>query len=144
MTGVPREVHVQVFLHPDEDPPFHIASTDLPIGSDGELTFANDRHPGFHVHFDLQEPTHGYLFPANNNKAEAVWSDLGSGSCPTSQMWNVFRALRVAPDRKTLVVRNANVHPELGKFGYALRVVKDPADWLELDPGGDNQNGPIS
>jgi hypothetical protein len=145
MTGSPppKDVVVKVHLHPSEDPPFHLECADLPTGPDGEYIFANNRHPGFHIHFVLQDPTHGYFFPPNNNKAQAVWSEFGDGACPESQIWDVFRALNVSADRKTLVVRNANTHPELGKFGYTLRVVKGADDWLELDPGGDNQNGPI-
>lgn len=143
MSKEPKDVHVKVTLLPGQKPPFKISSTDLPMGRDSELIFRNHGHPGFRVHFELQEPTHGYLFPPNKTRAEAVWSQMGADACPETQIWDVFRALEVSPDRKTLTVRNGNVHKEeLGKFTYTLRVVRDdPLDWMELDPGGDNQNG---
>ena len=141
---LPRDVLVEVHLHPDRDPPFHLASPHLPTNSDGEFEFKNQGHPGFNINFVLQEPTHGYLWPENKHKKQAVWSEAGGGACPDSEIWDIFRAIRITPDRKTLVVHNGNTQQtELGKFGYTLRVVKDPSDWLELDPGGDNQNGPI-
>lgn len=136
MPGNPKDMHVKVFLTPNATPPFHL---DPP----GPLTFVNNYHPGFHVHFHLQDPTHGYLFPPNNDKDKAVWSELGQGACPQAGVWEVFKPLHVTPNRKTLVVHNANVAPILGEFGYTLRVIDNSGNWLDLDPGGNNQNGPV-
>jgi len=76
-----------------------------------------------------------------------VWSELGAGKCPKPPgKSEVFHAERVLePERTTLVVLNPNPSPAQGAFGYALRVTKDSgANYLDLDPGGLNQNGPTS
>lgn len=139
----PRTATVEVHLHPGEDPPFELKSSDLNKGDNGEFIFKNDHHPGFHVHFDIQEPNHGFLFPRTAKRNDAVWSELGNNGCPGPNVWEVFQPIRVSPNRKKLVVDNPNIDPVLGPFGFVLRVTDDDSDtYWDLDPGGDNQNGP--
>jgi hypothetical protein len=141
-----KDVRVQVHIDPSVPKGFWLASTDLPIGPDGELIFRNDHHPGFHIHFDLKGPASNYLFPPNSQKDEAVYSAMGSlTTCPSSNPANpkdkVFSVISVTPDRRTLIVHNPNEGSVVGEFGYTLRVL-DGTNWKNLDPGGNNMNGP--
>jgi hypothetical protein len=127
----------------------------LPTGPNGELIFRNAGHRGFEVHFHLTDSTGlGYRFPPHSKKHAGVWSQLGAGACPNSEIWEVFHANGVQePGGMILEVLNPNPSvsnppnpPEgQGQFGYTLRVTKDGGTtYLPLDPGGDNQNGPIT
>src|SRR5215208_2587251 len=94
----PKEVHVKVFLHPTSNPKFHFETSDLPLGPDNSLTFENHGHPGFYVHYDLQEPIHGHLFPGDtidDHLDEALFSKAQS-SCPSTKgQWGQFKAKEV-------------------------------------------------
>lgn len=142
----PKDVHVDVILESDNPLKFGIEPSppnSLPTGPNGELIFANANHPGFKVHFHLQDPNGlGYRFPKAADKEEAVWSELGNGACPHAARWEVFTPRSVGPNRMVLTVDNPNPTPAQGPFGYTLRVTKDNgANYLKLDPGGLNQNG---
>jgi hypothetical protein len=150
MAGSPKKVEVEVTLNSDSPVQFRVApvGNSLPTGPQGELIFENDHHPGFHVWFYLKDPNGlGYKFPPNAKKDQAIWSELGSQVCPKAPgKAEVFHAERVVePDRMTLVVLNPNPSPAQGPFGYTLRVTKDGGtNYLDLDPGGLNQNGPTT
>jgi hypothetical protein len=142
----PRDVHVDVILESDNPLQFRVEPSppgSLPTGPNGDLLFSNDHHPGFRVHFHLQDPNGlGYRFPKKQDKDEAVWSQVGSTGCPSSANWDVFKPLDVEPGRMILTVNNPNPSPAQGPFRYTLRVTKDNgASYLALDPGGVNQNG---
>ena len=145
----PREVHVQVVLHPGgPNGDFHFESTDLPIGPGNVLYFKNFGYPGFHVHYDLKEHPE-YLFPEpslfppnppNQHLRQALFAQGQSGCPSTMSNWGQFDALDVKNAGRTLVVWNKNQTPQ--DFGYTLRVTKDRgATYLPLDPCGVNQNG---
>jgi hypothetical protein len=147
----PMEVHVLVFLHPgDPKGDFHFETTDLPMGPNNFLYFRNWGFPGFYIHFDLQEPTLGYLFPESklfppnppNQHLRAALFASSQPGCPTSPSnWGQFDGEKVINNGKTLVVWNKNQTRR--DFGYALQVTKDGgATYLPLDPGGQNKNGP--
>ena len=144
MSGNPKHAVVTVVLNSDNPLDFDIESDDLPKDANGDLVFHNDGHPGFQVEFELDDKLElGYLFPPNNNKQDAVWSKLGTSVCPDSPCHEVFKVQSVRPHRKSLLVLNPNSGKVLGDFGYTLRVTKtDGAPYLDLDPGGVNQNGP--
>lgn len=152
----PRVVFVDVFIDnpdplrfrvlpsPKNDPQLPTnphANPDLP-----EIVFRNQGHPGYRIHFELQGHTHGYFFPEDHN--DAVWSDIGT-DCPTSAVRNVFRAIGVfscchPSQRRVLIVENRNptgAGNGQGKFRYTLRVYNGAVP-LNLDPPGDNTNGP--
>lgn len=140
----PRDVLVEVIIDdPNSDPPkFHFETTDLPMDPDNHLHFKNCGHPGFHIHYHLKNPPNNYFFPRNSKKDKALASQEGLG-CPAqdSGQWDDFKALRVEPDRLTLIVHNKN--SKQAQFGYALSVTNDDgANHLRLDPGGTNSNGP--
>lgn len=142
----PKTVTVDVVLKPNKSPPFELETNDLPVGKDGELIFRNDHFPGFIIHFRLKHPSHGYLFPDSSipdHLDESLYSSPGA-SCPTSKgQWGQFKAQSVEDNGRTLVVRNMNGFKT--KFGYTLRVTDDAgASYLDLDPIGGNENGPIS
>ena len=136
---------VQVTLHSVDPLRFDITSKDLPKDANGDLVFINDNHPGFNVDFQFTDETRlNYLFPPNNQKAEAVWSLRGPSNCPTQKASEVFQPVHVSGDCKTLTVHNSNAGANVGHFGYTLRVTKDGgATFLALDPGGLNKNGPV-
>lgn len=145
MFGTPVDVRVKVFLHPDTDPPFHFESDDLSVGLNNELTFVNNHRHGFRIHYDLQDPTHGFLFPGKtlpDHLNEAVYVKPHAPCPQTKSKWGQFTPERVDNGGKTLVVWNKNESPV--KFGYTLRVINSAGQWLPLDPTGDNQNGPTS
>lgn len=150
----PKPVDVKVFIdNPATDPPqFHFETTHLPMGPNNHLHFQNCGHPGFYVHYHLQDPTHGYVFPEESmyphppgpkdeHLNQALYSAVGT-ACPTSSgQWGQFTALRVENAGRTLVVWNKNESPV--DFGYTLRVTSNGGqNYLPLDPGGTNTNGP--
>lgn len=137
-----KTVTVNVILLNDDPLDFSIQSNDLSTDADGNLIFENKGHPGFMVHFDLDDQTgKGYVFPQNSKKDDAIFSEMGDSGCPTSGQV-VFQPITVRPHRQTLVVHNPNVVPVLGKFRYTLQVgLRGASDYLSLDPGGVNQNG---
>src|SRR3954451_21841159 len=146
MPTKPRDVHVQVFIHPgDPMGDYHFETSDLPMGPNNHLYFHNCDHPGLHVHYDIQPGTN-YVFPdksmTNNWRNEALWATSGT-SCPTSQpnpQWPTFKAEDIENSGTTLVVHNANGQKE--DFWYTLRVTNDGGQhYLPLDPGGTNENG---
>jgi len=149
----PMEVLVQVFLHPGgPQGDFHFETTDLPMGGNNFLYFRNWHFPGFCIHYELQEPTHGYRFPEsslfppnppNQHLRAALYAQPHPG-CPTSAShWGQFAAQSVENSGRTLVVRNKNQTPL--EFGYTLRVTSDGGvTYLPLDPGGLNKNGSAS
>lgn len=136
-------VDVDVYLRPGgEEPPFHLESC-LPKNSDGEFVFNNCGRHGFFINFRLKDPHKtGYLFPRSAQLREALWS-WPRAACPPEnygEQWEEFRAVKVSPDGKALLVRNLN--EKKTKFGYTLRVTKDGGDsYRDLDPIGDNHNG---
>lgn len=141
-----KDVRVKVVLHAPGDPqPFHFESEDLPIGEQNRIYFSNcGKRRGFMIHYDLDDTKRpGYRFPTrqqhgNTYLEQALWA-TETGGCPTGKAtWPVFRAVREERDGGTLVVRNTNL--EVQDFFYTLRVVQG-TDWLDLDPGGSNQNG---
>lgn len=145
----PIEIDVKVIIQdPDADPPkFKLECNDLPKGTkDNDFIFNNDGHPGFILNYILQGDAHGYRFP--DDKDEALYSAKGVG-CPRNKgQWPQFKARDVKSGNKILVVRNLNQSGHQGQFGYTLRVTKTPHDpdtpadqYLELDPGGENNNG---
>jgi hypothetical protein len=142
------EVDIKVFVHPDQEPKFHLECDDLPKKPDdpNHFIFDNDGHPGFLLSYVLQGDAAGYRFPDRDHMDEALYSAKGAG-CPTAKgQWGQFKAKDVTSDNKTLIVRNMNQHGHEGEFGYTLRVTKTPHDadnatYLDLDPGGTNNNG---
>lgn len=145
----PWPVEVDVYLEDVTDPanPKFRLETCLPIdhtGSDQVITFHNRGRPGFEIKFNLFDKTgNGYRFPPQAKRHQALWSRQGAGCPPDNygQQWREFEVVRVIePAQESLVVRNRN--ETITQFGYTLRVTNDDgASYLNLDPGGDNQNG---
>lgn len=145
--AAPKDVHIKVFIDDAKaDPPkFHFISDDLQVGPKNHLTFKNDGHAGFDIHFDLQEPTYGYRFPPQAAAKQAIWSKFGDGECPHLEASEVFTEPRISHDGQSLRVHNRNSEYDTGSFGYTLRVTNDGgSNYLPLDPGGLNQNGNYS
>jgi hypothetical protein len=124
-----------------------------PTGSDplptsnGALVFDNDHHRGFDIDFTFTDATKsGYLWPPTNLMHQAVWSKVGtSDTCPASPDAQVFHATGVDKSCTVLSVNNPNPSPAQGAFQYTLCVTNDcGTSYLPLDPGGVNNNGPIS
>lgn len=141
-----KHVRVKVVLHREGDEKaFHFESDDLPIGKENRIYFSNcGKHKGFMIHFDLDDDLRpGFRFPTrqqhgNDYLEDALWA-AETGGCPDRKSyWPVFRAMREERGGGTLVVRNKNL--EVQDFFYTLRVVRR-TEWLDLDPGGSNQNG---
>ncbi len=141
-----KNVNVKVILDPPgSNPPFHFDSTDLPIDRNNVIYFSNcGKSKGFFIHYTIDDTANpGYRFPTSTNGNDfldqALWA-TDSGPCPTSACkWEaVFKAHNVKDSGKTLVVWNKNEVAQ--DFAYTLRVVKGTS-WLNLDPGGTNQNG---
>lgn len=141
-----KDVHVKVVLHaPGSNPPFHFESSDLPIDKNNVIYFSNcGTSKGFRVHYEIDNTSNaGFLFPTSQNNGndyldKALWV-AQSSSCPTQPCkWGVFEAKDVENGGRTLVVKNKNEVSEA--FFYTLRLTNGTT-WLELDPGGANQNG---
>ncbi len=145
----PKKVKVIVTVNSDVPGDFTIEPSpkgSLPKGTKGELVFKNDHHRGFDVHFDLVDKSGlGYKFPSSDKIKSAVWSELGATSCPQDGKMEVFQPLSIDNNQMTLVVHNPNADPVVGVFYYMLRVTNNGgSSYLDLDPGGDNKNGPVS
>lgn len=136
LSNKPWTIDIDVWLEPKGGQPFYL-ETYLPLKGNGDIIFENHRRDGFIINFNLRDPRNtGYLFP--NDLSEALYSATGSG-CPNSKgQWPQFEAQEVTNGNSTLVVRNRNNGKQI--FGYTLRV-KNGTAWMDLDPGGDNQNG---
>jgi hypothetical protein len=141
----PKNETVKVILEPGKTPPFHLQS---PLLQGGRLVFENDHHPGFDVFFTIDDPDNsGYLFPKNEKKAlSAKEYKEPSDGCPgQGETWSQFSPVVVSADFKTLQVRNLNTIKT--PFGFSLFVTKTPetgGDYWQLDPIGDNKNGPVT
>jgi len=137
----PWTVEVDVHLESDSCPPKFTIESFLK-GDSGRLVFNNSGRPGFNIVFRLHDGTgKGYRFPSPPRLKDAVWSKIGPDCCPQEGAWEVFDPRRVFDDGTALTVYNENPCPAQGDFTYTLRVTADDRDYLELDPGGLNQNG---
>ena len=143
-----KSVSVKVILDPPgSNPPFHFESTDLPIDKNNVIYFSNcGKYKGFLISYTIDDTANrGFRFPThahgNDHLDQALWA-TESGPCPlTACHWDsVFKARSVDAGGQTLVVWNKNAVAQ--NFAYTLRVVNG-ANWLNLDPGGTNQNGGI-
>jgi hypothetical protein len=147
--GNPWQKSVEVTLQSVNPLQYSIAPTGtnpLPT-QNGVLVFNNDHHNGFDIQFTFIDQTNsGYLWPPNNLKGQSVWSTVGTGNpCPGSPNTEVFHAIGVDQSRTVLTVNNPNPSPAQGAFQYTLCVTNDGGNtYLQLDPGGLNNNGPTS
>ncbi len=138
MTSGPRNVTVNVVVDDVETGKYHFETSDLPLGHDNFLTFDNlGGHSGFHIRYTLQG-AEGYAFPTD--LSEALYVRAGSSTdCPTSKSnWGQFQATGTEDGGRTLRVDNKN--NSVSRFAYTLRATNGTR-WLNLDPGGLNQNG---
>lgn len=156
--GKPWEVEVDVYLDdvgppPELKPKFHL-NTCLPIDPYGNIIFYNCGRPGFTIRFNLFDNTNGgagskYAFPnppgppgQPDPSKWALWSTKGSG-CPPNNcnaQWADFQSDHVEQEGQVLVVTDVN--STMALFGYTLRVTNDRGStFVNLDPGGSNQNG---
>jgi hypothetical protein len=137
------DVLVDVYLVSDSPTEFHVESY-LQDAEDQPLNFHNNGHPGFNVTFELHDETgKNYSFARGPNKEDAIWSQLGS-ACPLAGIWDVFdkNSIQVTNNGSRLSVFNGNPHPAQGQFQYTLNVsTTGNPPYLNLDPGGNNQNG---
>jgi hypothetical protein len=151
--GKPWEVEVDVYLQSVGPPAQFELKTCLPVNANDEIVFANKRRPGFNINFNLYDDTNGgggsgYVFPnppklPHQAHKWALWSKEGHGCPPANfgQQWPEFESISVKNQGKTLVVRNLNQNTT--RFGFTLRVTNDNGGtFVDLDPGGDNKNGP--
>lgn len=137
---------IRVILTPDSSWPDGIKKEfKSNLANGDQLTFKNNKHPGFIVNFIIDDPQNtGYLFPADKKKA--LWvkkTTAGSNDCVTQPAyWDGFEATGVSPDFKTLTVSNPNHDVQL--FVFTLRFTKNPqsGNCIDWDPGGSDQNGP--
>lgn len=139
-----KDVTVKVVLHPAGDPDvFHFETTDLPMCPGNFLIFRNClKGNHFRISYKLDNSARpGFLFPTGQGQQhllDALWVH-DSTSCPTRACtWDEFKAHKVKDEGLTLVVKNKN--DDVTNFAYTLRVTNG-SEWLELDPGGGNQNG---
>lgn len=133
-----KEEHVEVVLLRTNPLEFRLKSS---LIKKGMLRFRNQNHPGFDLHFDLvDQAASGYRFPLN--PAQALASRMISDSCavcpPSNELWSEFEAYE--SNGTTLKVYNENRTETV--FGFTLFLEKAGAPTLELDPIGDDQNGP--
>jgi len=133
-----KDVYVTVKVTDVAAEKFEFESSDLPVGPDNHLTFDDGKDfSGFNIFYTL-EGADGYKFPKDDLN-EALYVKGGSSTyCPQSKsQWGQFQAVDVLDDGRTLKVWNKN--DAKAKFAYMMRAKKG-SDWLELDPGGTNNN----
>ena len=135
----PWECEVDVYLQPEGSNPLFYVETCLEMDGDDRIIFRNRRRPGFIIKFRLHDELRaGYRFP--EDPRQAVWSHVGH-DCPEEAVWGVFRPFAVEDGGLTLKVYNENPKPRIGHFQYTLRVRNGAGVFVDLDPGGTNQNG---
>ena len=149
LPGLPKNVQIQVTLNSETPGDFTIEPVPpnaLPRAANGDLIFRNDGHSGFSLFFNLIDKTgFNYAFPPEHLKHDAVWSELHATHCPAEGKTDIFTAKLVTNKSMTLKVRNENIDTSVGDFRYMLRVTKDGGkNYHPLDPGGKNENGPIT
>jgi hypothetical protein len=150
----PWDCEIDVYLTSVGPPAVFQIESPLPVDEYGNIIFCNNGRPGFMIHFRLYDQTNdgngsGYVFPnppapPNQVMQWAMWSSEGEG-CPEPGcgQWSEFTTVNVKDDGTTLVVQNTNSSQTF--FGYTLRVTNDNgASFVNLDPGGNNQNGSTS
>ena len=144
--GKPWTITVDVYLNNVDDPnapDFDIRTCVETVPGDAKhptIVFNNYERSGFDISFRLWDNT-GNTFTFPQDETEAVWSQ--TGSCPRGPkgVWDVLQPKKVSADGLTLSVHNPNdLTCPLGYFYYTLRVT-DGTDWIQLDPGGVNNNG---
>lgn len=139
----PQEVHVSVVVDTVAPLAFHFETTDLPMGPNNVLYFRNcKKDQGFHIFYELVGAD-GYRFPQNLRDALYV-SNGSKTNCPmTAQTWGQFDPLLVmggsGPGTERRVLKVWNKNNTQSEFAYTLRIT-DGTNWLNLDPGGENQN----
>lgn len=135
----PKEARVTVRIDSVDPLSFEFETNDLPKGPNkNELVFKNGKgHEGFHIYYTL-DGADGYRFPPDLD--DACFVAQGSRSeCPSqASKWGQFQPLGIEDQGRTLKVWNKN--DSVHDFAYTLRT-SNGAGWLELDPGGINQNG---
>lgn len=117
------------------------------LKKDGKLKFRNKNHPGFIVHFDIDDDDDtGYFFHDNHELAIGVQPYTGDPApCPgQAAKWCQFFPVSVTEGNTRLEVRNLN--EDETEFKYTLFVTKTPhapdPKFEPIDPIGSNQNGP--
>ena len=140
----PWNIEVDVVLTKGCPSPQFVLHTPLPI-LNGDIQFNNNHRPGFNITFNLIDETgDGYTFGPQSKKDDACWSQAGS-VCPTSPCDDVFKVKSIKDQGMTLEVYNDNPSPAIGPFQFNLRVTKDGgSNYCDLDPGGNDGNGPRS
>jgi hypothetical protein len=139
----PQEVHVSVVVDSVAPLAFHFETTDLPMGPNNVLHFRNCRQDqGFHIFYELVGAS-GYRFPPDLRDALYV-SQGPKSNCPTTaQTWGQFDPLLVldgnGPGMERRILKVWNKNNTRSEFAYTLRIT-DGANWLPLDPGGENYN----
>jgi hypothetical protein len=107
------------------------------------LTFKNNGHPGFLVVFHIVDDT-GRGFRFKRDPEDALWVRpiiVPGDECPQGPCsWGQFEPQSVTGSRMMLIVRNRNEYTQ--KFGFTLRVIDADDNEEDLDPIGNNQNGP--
>lgn len=141
-----KNVTVKVVLHPPGSPqPYHFESNDVPIDANNVIYFSNcGKSKGFIINYEVDDSDNaGWRFPTSQSHGSTYLDDAlwvtETGPCPTTACkWDVFKAVSVKNGGQTLVVENQNLVAQT--FAYTLRLAQGGA-WLDLDPGGNNQNG---
>lgn len=143
----PNSATVNVYVNPGATPPYSFESNLL---QGAILTFKNKGRPGFMISFVLANADQtGFYFPDDKSKALAAQKGTSNDGCPRQgTTWDVFSPVSVSPDNTMLVVNNTNPPGKSTDFSFSLFVTQEPhnpdATFLELDPIGSNQDGPIS
>lgn len=147
----PWEIDVDVYLNSVGPPVDFDIRACLPVDANDKLIFNNKGRRGFMISFHLYDNTNngagsGYVFhnphkQPNRESEWALWSRDLPGCPPQNYgQWDEFTSQSVKNQGQTLVVENKN--ETITEFGYTLRVTNDNgASFVDLDPGGLNQNG---
>lgn len=153
MAGIKKpkiiEVDVSVKLLTGKDPQLPDSySFELKNHAANKMKFKNDRHPGFIIMFNIDDPGNtGCQFLPDPD--DAMWvqpSGLPNPPCPSSPAyWDQFRAIDVVrnqadQENRGLIVSNRNDYKQM--FAFTLRFeIPNCNKVVEFDPIGDNENG---
>jgi hypothetical protein len=143
----PKKANVDVKLKKSNSPPGFTWEIESSYKKNGKLEFNNDKHPGFDVHFELEDKDDtGFRFPDDPDRALAVTAFTEvEPPCPVQgATYGEFVPVSVEDENKRLIVYNVN--KTRTNFKYTLFVTKNPHGkdpaCEEIDPIGSNQNGP--
>jgi len=139
-----KKMDIDVIVTKDGSPKGASFALDNGAGKVHEVKFINNKHPGFLIYFNIQDPD-GTELQFKPTPSNALWVNSLGTVCPAGPcVWNQFVPLSVEDPYKTgkntqLIVYCRN--KTIKKFAFTLWFLWPDGTAIDFDPIGDGQNG---